>query len=97
MPSNKETDAHISGRLFFYQQYSADDQNKTQQNDEAFQRQEQCHDCYGTGQQHDYTDFSAEGILFMWSARLAAHMSMSVHYDHLMLLYENFIMIVQKS
>ncbi len=33
----------------------------------------------------------------MWSARLAAHMSMSVHYDHLMLLYENFIMIVQKS
>ena len=31
----------------------------------------------------------------MWSARLAAHMSMSVLYDHLMLLYENFI--VQKS
>lgn len=97
MPSNKETNAHISGRLFFYQQYSADDQNEAQHNNEAFQRQEQCRHRYGTGQQHNDTDFSAERVLFARSARLAAHMSMYVHYDHLMLLYENFIMIVQKS
>lgn len=95
MPSKKETDAHICGRLFFYKHYSAYYQNKAQENYKAFQRQEQSHGCHSAKQQHNAAYFSAECVPFTRLAMLTAHISMFVHLNHLMSLYEKIIWIVQ--